>query len=214
MTQHPHSRTAALTPDLRVQRTREALLTALMSLTSEQGYHAVTVDAIARRARINRATFYRHYTDKYELVLSVIQAHLGGLEAQVASQTAPPHPVSNLHAPPAGLVQFFESLAEHAAFYRVMLGRGGMPSFRDEVRCYIERLMLRHLEQKEVSADQPSLPRALCACVMAHSGLGTVMWWLEQEQPCSATTLAGWFMQLVMPGIREGLGWVTGSNVG
>ena len=208
MTHKDHTpRTNRLTPDLRVQRTREALHAALISLTGEQGYHAVTVEAITLRARINRATFYRHYRDKYELVLSVIQTHLSGLEEQATPGGGPPHGGVSPHAPPTGLIQFFEHLAAHATFYRVMLGPGGMPSFGDEVRRYIERLMLQNLAYKRRPTAQPSLPPDLCASVMAHSGLGMVVWWLDQEQPCSAKTLAGWFMTLVMPGVRDVLGW-------
>ena len=39
-----------------------------MELVKEQGFDGVTVHDIARKASINRATFYAHYTDKYELL--------------------------------------------------------------------------------------------------------------------------------------------------
>jgi AcrR family transcriptional regulator len=54
--------------DLRVRRTRKVLKSALIELTIEKGFAAVTVQDIADRAMINRATFYRHYLDKYDLL--------------------------------------------------------------------------------------------------------------------------------------------------
>ena len=40
---------------------------ALIDLIDEKGLDAVTVGEISERAMINRATFYRHYQDKYEV---------------------------------------------------------------------------------------------------------------------------------------------------
>src|SRR5512142_1370901 len=54
--------------DLRVQRTRKLIVEALIELTIEKGFAAVTVQDIVKRAGINRATFYRHYQDKFDLL--------------------------------------------------------------------------------------------------------------------------------------------------
>lgn len=53
--------------DPRVRRTRKLLKQAFMDLMSEKGFDAMTVQDITERADINRATFYAHYTDKFEL---------------------------------------------------------------------------------------------------------------------------------------------------
>lgn len=53
--------------DPRVRRTRKLLKQAFIEIMSEKGFTAMTVQDIAERADINRATFYAHYTDKYEL---------------------------------------------------------------------------------------------------------------------------------------------------
>ena len=54
--------------DLRVRRTRKLLQTALMELTIQKGFETVTVKDICEQAMVNRATFYRHYADKYDLL--------------------------------------------------------------------------------------------------------------------------------------------------
>jgi AcrR family transcriptional regulator len=55
--------------DPRVRRTHELLQEALIELAAERGFDAITVGDIARRAGVNRATFYRHYQDKYDLAV-------------------------------------------------------------------------------------------------------------------------------------------------
>ncbi len=50
--------------DPRVLRTRQLLLQAFSDLFSEKGFHAMTVQDITERARVNRGTFYTHFEDK------------------------------------------------------------------------------------------------------------------------------------------------------
>ncbi len=54
--------------DPRVKRTRQWLQKALLDLMAEKGFEAITVQEIAERAMVNRATFYAHFTDKYALL--------------------------------------------------------------------------------------------------------------------------------------------------
>ncbi len=55
--------------DPRVQRTRQLLLEAFMALVQEKRtIHSISIQEIAKRATVNRATFYAHFEDKYALV--------------------------------------------------------------------------------------------------------------------------------------------------
>ncbi|MEW5831033.1 MAG: helix-turn-helix domain-containing protein, partial [Chloroflexota bacterium] len=56
------------TLDPRVKRTRNLLEQAFMEVVAEKGFQAVSVQDIAERAGINRATFYAHFPDKYALL--------------------------------------------------------------------------------------------------------------------------------------------------
>jgi AcrR family transcriptional regulator len=58
--------------DPRVRRTRELLVRAFNELLAEKGHAGLTVQEIAERATINRATFYAHFKDQYELFDYVI----------------------------------------------------------------------------------------------------------------------------------------------
>jgi AcrR family transcriptional regulator len=54
--------------DPRVIRTRKLLLDAFLTLMAEKRYEEITIQDIATRATVNRATFYAHYVDKCALV--------------------------------------------------------------------------------------------------------------------------------------------------
>ena len=53
--------------DGRARRSLHLIRDAFIALLIEQGFETITVGQIATRAQINRATFYRHYRDKYDL---------------------------------------------------------------------------------------------------------------------------------------------------
>src|SRR5580658_7678472 len=67
---------------------RESLETAALDLFVENGYEETTVAQIADRAGLNRATFFRHFADKRE-VLFVGEDVLAGLFGD-AIRGAPP----------------------------------------------------------------------------------------------------------------------------
>jgi AcrR family transcriptional regulator len=54
--------------DPRVKRTRELIVRAFGELVAEKGHRGLTVQEIAERATVNRATFYDHFRDQYELL--------------------------------------------------------------------------------------------------------------------------------------------------
>jgi len=59
--------------DPRVKRTRNLILTAFDELLPEKGFRSLTVQDITDKAEINRATFYAHFNDKYDLLDKSIQ---------------------------------------------------------------------------------------------------------------------------------------------
>jgi AcrR family transcriptional regulator len=58
--------------DPRVKRTRQLLQQAFISLMTERRFRDITVQEIADRATVNRATFYAHFEDKFDLLDSAI----------------------------------------------------------------------------------------------------------------------------------------------
>ena len=59
--------------DPRAKRTRQLLLQALVELGAEQNLNSISVQAIAARAGVNRATFYAHFEDKAALIKAAMR---------------------------------------------------------------------------------------------------------------------------------------------
>src|SRR6202046_3411697 len=92
------------------------LMGAAIELLDEQGYEATTVAEIAERAGLTKRTFFRHFTDKREVLFS------GSQELQrlwVEGLTAAPAHASPLAVVMAGLDPVAEMFAERHAFARI-----------------------------------------------------------------------------------------------
>ena len=61
--------TAVNANDPRVKRTRHLLIQSFMAFVEEKhNIHSISVQEVAERATVNRATFYAHFEDKYALL--------------------------------------------------------------------------------------------------------------------------------------------------
>lgn len=59
--------------DARVIKTKNALLKALLSLMAEKKYADISINEMCTTAGIRRATFYKHFSDKDDFLISVLK---------------------------------------------------------------------------------------------------------------------------------------------
>jgi AcrR family transcriptional regulator len=197
--------------DLRIRRTHKFLQEALIDLITERGFEAITVGDIAERAMINRATFYRHYQDKYDLVAKIFEEAANALVAHMK----PIHKDARGRVreyPPEIWVQVFEHVAEHARLYRAMLGKNGSPWFAARMREHTVKLMLEQEKSwdHQIGSRQPlgpAFPHQLPATQLAHVLIGTMSWWLESEQSYTPRQLAIWFYRFAFSGYLSAIGY-------
>ncbi len=63
----------AMKTDAQARRSREWLLEALISLMEEKEYAQITISELAKRADLDRRTFYRHYGAKDQIIIERIR---------------------------------------------------------------------------------------------------------------------------------------------
>lgn len=63
--------------DMRVRRTKQNIINAFIELTKKKNIDSITVQEIAEKAMVNRATFYAHYHDKQDLYDQVFKEAIG-----------------------------------------------------------------------------------------------------------------------------------------
>jgi AcrR family transcriptional regulator len=188
------------TEDLRVRRTRKLLQEALIELTVERGFAAVTIRDITERAMVNRSTFYRHYLDKYDLLNQFMDevyestfSHTfttGERVGPIPAREVPPG------EPPHGPLPLLRHVQQFADFYRVMLGAKGDPLFIQRFRQNTEKRFRVMLAAQGGDDDPNAPPIEMRLSYVSCAGIGAILWWLENNRPCAVEELAGWLSQL------------------
>src|SRR5258705_8586127 len=178
--------------DLRVRRTRKAIQEALIELTVEKGFGAVTVQAIVDRAKINRSTFYRHYLDKDDL-LSKYMDEVTGVTFKDDVMDESSHRCTGI---PSGLVKLLNHIQNFSAFYRIMLSANGHPLVSDRLRRKIENRFRVLLAQAGRGQDSKTPLLDMRLRYISAAGIGAILWWVENDLPCSTEELAVWIGQL------------------
>ena len=172
--------------DLRVRRTQKMLQNAFVELVIEKGFEAITVQMLADRAMINRATFYRHYEDKFDLAEKVYCALNMEYRASLANVRE--------SDPLQGWVMLFSHINRYAELYLALLS--GMPHFQEYVRESIEQELHAALLQMGLIAEGAALPVPLALRYMASAQMGIIQWWLEGGQTIPAQQMAEHLMEL------------------
>jgi AcrR family transcriptional regulator len=179
--------------DRRKVRTRQMLRDALIALILEKGYDATTVEDITNRANLGRATFYLHYRDKEDLLVSTLESTFDELAKNL-------HPISlegNSTAQAQALIAF-QHAAENRDLYRVMLSGQGSGSLIRRVREYLATLIQQRMQMllQQLPPDAMPIPVEILAQHVAGSLLTLLIWWLENDLPYSAEYMAQVFQQL------------------
>jgi AcrR family transcriptional regulator len=187
--------------DLRVRRTRKLLHQALIDLSLEKGFAAVTVQDLAERAMVNRSTFYRHFVDKYDLLRSYLHDLYQLVDSEAGERDAPTLPGE----PPAGLVSLLRHMQANAAFYRVLLGPNGDAAFcAQSFRGYLEKGFRSLMPNGATPIHPDAPPVGLSVSYLLHAGMGAILWWLVERngEGYSPEQVAGWLLQLSHAAIR------------
>ncbi|PTF19607.1 TetR/AcrR family transcriptional regulator, partial [Staphylococcus cohnii] len=54
--------------NLRMTHTKQSLINAFFSLVNKKDFEKIKIADITKGAQVNRATFYAHFEDKYDLI--------------------------------------------------------------------------------------------------------------------------------------------------
>lgn len=139
--------------DPRIARSRQALRTALIQLIEERGIDGFSVNDLCQRAGLNRGTFYNHFRDKEQLLVTLEEEVLAGLSEFPARMKQ--LEISDLvyyrvrKEPLPALVDMFAYLRDESEFLHAIVGPGGDVRFGPrlrEVACegFVRSLLHEH----------------------------------------------------------------------
>ena len=168
-----------------------------MELTLERGYDHVTIQDILDRADVGRSTFYAHYHDKDDLLVSEFEALHPDWTQDLEANKDGGQPGAGLLEP---LRTAFRGAGDNRRQFKAMLGRQGSETVRrllpEPISRMVRELVVARYPDRRV--DDRELAAAVQFIVSAF--LGTLTWWLDTDAPFTADEMFELCQKLTVDG--------------
>lgn len=194
--EHPLLANEKKKTDARVRRTRDALGDALIALMQEKPFDTITVQDVLDRARVSRSTFYSHYSDKDDLLMSDAEEFFESISMALS-----------VHGDKSDRVfpvkEFFTHLADVQPFYKALVKSGKFQENMELARGHFARGIERRLTElprsRSISANE------LPAIAFTHAGalLSLLTWWLDRGMRESPSEMDALFHRMVWNGVSS-----------
>ncbi len=185
--------------DPRVKRTKQLLQHALMDLVQEKPVDSITVQDIAARAEVNRATFYAHFEDKYALLdYTAREMFQASLDKKLADD--PTLSTENLRLLVLTTCEYLENFMNHCAPVKQMNDQAMMFL---QIHGQIYETLLKWIRSAKA---QESKAEAV-AVTISWAIWGTVFQWARQTSGRKMTPeqLADHVLSLLSAGVCSAL---------
>lgn len=120
--------------DLRKQKTKALIQSALIELLKTKSIHHITITDICTTAQINRSTFYSHYEDFNLFVHQVMMETAVGLTMAVSDSHKNPSLLLEKGAAYDCYCKWFAHVRDNNEIFRLLLGPNGSTEFAEILR--------------------------------------------------------------------------------
>lgn len=193
--------------DMRVKRTKQNIINAFIALTKEKDLDAITVQEIADKAMVNRATFYAHYRDKQDLYDQVFNQAIS-----LFSPLKNPLLFLNRHVMFTKLEKTLTKVFENCATNRdlLLLIIDNTPSRK--LQQQLTPVLMNNISGvlKKFGIDKKStIPIDLVVTYILSIFIIVLSWWLtdDNDQRFSAQQLAHLLIEVALYGHMQVLGF-------
>ena len=155
---------------------RRRILDAVAKLSAEGGYSSLTLEQIAKTARVAFATFYEHFATKEECFLAAFDEAVADAGARLAEAVDPDSPWPDQIA--AGLAAFLGLVAEQPERAKLCLveAQAAGPDSLARYEAALDSVVPKLSDGRALAADPDALPRSL-----EPSTVGGIAWLVQQR---------------------------------
>ncbi len=187
--------------DRRVRRTRQLLREALLSLIQEKGFEALTVQDIIDRANVGRSTFYAHFMNKEDLLVSGLEAFHRSLrerqrQALCREECLGERAFVFSH-------ELFAHASDHRHIFRAMVGKHSGAVVQQYFRKMLVELVREEVKGTVPEARRESVPIEAVVQYVAGGLFGLLMWWLDGNMRLSVDEVDTLFRRLTIPAMKD-----------
>ena len=182
--------------DARVRRTRDALGDALITLMQEKPFDTITIQDVLDRAHVSRSTFYSHYSDKDDLLMSDAEEFFEAISTALSAHGDKSDRVFPVQ-------EFFTHLSDVQPFYKALVKSGRFQENMELARGHFARGIERRLSELPRGQSIPVGERSAIAFTHAGALLSLLAWWLDhgmREPPAQMDEL---FHRMIWTGVSK-----------
>jgi AcrR family transcriptional regulator len=169
---------------------RVAILDSALTVFAQHGYHATSIDDIAREAGISKALIYEHFTSKQDLYAELLEQHAGELFSALAEAISEAGRSASARLA-VGFDAFYGFVEEHRVAWQMLFREATDPEavavldrITAEVTAFVAGV-IREDPGSRRGADDPTT-REHGVQVMAQLLVGAVEslanWWADHQE--------------------------------
>jgi len=153
----------------------------------------ITITELCQEADLNRATFYAHYTDQFDLLKQIEQELVDDINKYLANYSFREKDTTSFQQ----MEQILEYIKKNQDVCSVLLSENGDKNFQKEVLAIVKQQCINEWTDKKVNKDV-----AEYIYDYATSGsLGIIMKWLQEGMERSTAEMAEIIIKLTDRGI-------------
>lgn len=173
--------------DVRIKRTYKQLTDALMELLSEKRFDDITVLEICEKASVHRATFYKHFVDKFDFLNTCFQIKLSEITYDtVEKQYTPNSMKKSCMTMISRVLNFVEN--NKKLFISVSNDQYSL-SFNTALTDSIANFITERINTIEDLSKSLGYQVNMLANYYAGAIVGLVKWWVTDENACDTSEL-------------------------
>jgi len=166
---------------------RAAILDAALGVFAERGYHAASIDEIAREAGVSKALIYEHFASKQALWASLLDAQVAEIFRRLAAGAATAEPGEvRLRA---GVDAFLTFVEERRGAWRMLFREAADPevmAFLDRVRSQVAGVVAALIAAEPAAAREGEADPQQAIEMLAEQLVGAVQalanWWADHQE--------------------------------
>jgi len=182
--------------DARVRRTRDALGDALVALMQEKPFDTITVQDVLDRAKVGRSTFYSHYSDKDDLLMSDAEEFFESIAMMLSVRGDTSDRVFPVK-------EFFGHIIEAKQFVDALVSAGKMNDNMELARGLFARGIERRLAELPKGRQIPEHERPAIAFAHAGALLALLTWWVDRGMKQPPAEMDELFHRMVWKGVES-----------
>ena len=168
--------------DLRIQKTHKALIDAFLQLLKVKRFENITVNDLCAAAMVRRATFYKHFADKYEFFTFFIQ----NIQREFYNNIRLSEQENSTVFPYIDIIRFsLDFLDENEALVQSVNDSNAFPFLMDLVSEQIMQDLKERLKQEKNSNKSFTVSPELVAVSYTGSLINIMRWWISNKKQMS-----------------------------